>query len=137
MNIRFDFVFSYWILLWYLLYECKRIIYNPKFALVVGLFENFVYLFGMIIYRNSIINIGLFIIVNFFIKILPLYTLRGTRVRKSDIVFTVVLFFSYVLWLTVNGVDIYHYIKDPFEIFRNNETDKMPLIRVIKYYTEN
>jgi len=140
MNIRFDLVFSYWIFLWYLLYEWKFTQYNPKFALAVGLFENCVYLFCMIFYKNSIVNIWLFVIVNFFIKILPLYMVRGTRVRKSDIVFSFALFFIYIAWLIMNDVDLYKHVKDPLKIFRENETDKTPMISIMRrsvYFVEN
>ena len=37
---RIDFVFSYWIFLWYILYEFKITQYNPKWALTFGLIEN-------------------------------------------------------------------------------------------------
>ena len=131
MNIRFDLVFSYWIFLWYLLYEWKFTQYNPKFALVVGLIENFVYLLCMIFYKNTIVNIWLFVIINFFIKILPLYMVRGTSVRKSDIVFSFALFLIYIAWLIVNDVDLYKRLKDPLKIFRENETGKTPMITII------
>ena len=131
MNIRFDLVFSYWIFLWYLLYQWKFTQYNPKFALIVGLVENCVYLFCMIVYKNTIVIIWLFVIINFFIKILPLYMVRGTSVRKSDIVFSFALFLIYIAWLIVNDVDLYKRLKDPLKIFRENETGKTPMITII------
>lgn len=137
MNIRFDFVFSYWIFLWYLLYEWKFTKYNPKFALVVGLFENCVYLICMIFYKNSILTIWLFVIVNFFIKILPLYMIIETPLQKSDIVFSFVLFCVYIVWLIVNRVNLYKHIKDPLKIFRENETDKTPMVSIINHYVKN
>ena len=131
MNIRFDLVFSYWIFLWYVLYEWKFTQYNPKFALSVGLVENCVYLFSMIFYKNTIVNIWLFVMINFFIKILPLYMVQGTSVRKSDIVFSFALFLIYIAWLIVNDVDLYKRLKDPLKIFRENETGKTPMITII------
>ena len=140
MNIRFDFVFSYWIFLWYLLYEWKFTQYNPKFALAVGLIENLLYLLCMIFYKNSIVTIWLFVIVNFFIKILPLYMVIETTVRKSDIVFSFALFCVYMIWLIVNRVNLYKNVKDPLKIFRDNETDKTPMVSIIRrvvYYVKN
>lgn len=140
MNIRFDLVFSYWIFLWYLLYEWEFTQYNPKFALMVGLIENFVYLLCMIFYKNTIVNIWLFVIINVFIKILPLYMVRGTSISKSDIVFSFALFFIYIVWLIVNDVDLYKNVKDPLKIFRENETGKTPMISIIRrsvFYVEN
>ena len=68
-----DTIFSYWIFGWYLLYEFKYIKYSPKLALIIGLISNTILLFLMIIYKNNIINILLFCIVQLFIKIIPLW----------------------------------------------------------------
>lgn len=37
---RLDYVFSYWIFAWYLLYIAKITKYNPKFVLILGIIEN-------------------------------------------------------------------------------------------------
>jgi hypothetical protein len=133
MQYRFDLVFSYWILLWFILYECNFTTYNPKFALLIGLLENTVYLLYMIFYKNSISSIWLFVIINFFIKIVPLYIVANTVIRKRDILFTLCLIFAYIIWLVVNNVNVYQYIKDPLKIFRENKTDETPLISIIKH----
>jgi hypothetical protein len=133
MNYRFDLVFSYWILLWFILYEYNFTRYNPKFALLIGLFENMVYLLYMIFYKNSISSIWLFVIINFFIKIVPLYIVANTVIHKRDILFTFCLIVVYIIWLVVNNVNVYQYIKDPLKIFRENKTDETPLISIIKH----
>jgi hypothetical protein len=132
MDKRFDFIFSYWILLWFILYVSKFTTHNPKFALLVGLLENTVYLFYMLFYRNSLLTIFLFLIINFFIKIIPLYILSKTVIQKRDIIFTFQLFALYTIWLLINNVNVYKYIKDPVKIFRENKTDQTPLISIIK-----
>jgi hypothetical protein len=132
MNSRFDFTFSYWILLWFILYEYNFTTYNPKFALSIGLLENAIYLFYMIFYKNSLFTILLFIIINIIIKIIPLYILANTVIQKRDIIFTLQLLVLYVIWLLVNNVNIYQYLKDPLKSFRENKTDQTPLISIIK-----
>ena len=72
-TIRIDFIFSYWIFIWYILYELKLTVYNPKLVLWFGLFENLLHLLLMIYYKNSLISIFLFILVDIFIKIIPLW----------------------------------------------------------------
>jgi len=65
---------------------------------------------------------------------------RGTRVRKSDIVFSFALFFIYIAWLIMNDVDLYKHINDPLKIFRENETGKTPMISIMRrsvYFVEN
>jgi hypothetical protein len=52
MKERFDFVFSYWIFAWYFLYEVGITVFNPKFALTVGLVHNFIAFILMIYFKE-------------------------------------------------------------------------------------
>lgn len=118
-SIRFDFVFSYWILLWYIFYIFKFIKYNPKWGLTIGIIENLFILVLMIFYKNPFINIILFCIINFFIKVLPLWSLRKTKYEINGIVSLIVLFSIYLLWLKANNLLIiknsYMWIKEKKE----------------------
>ena len=119
---RFDFVFSYWIFLWYIFYILKIVKYNPKWALTIGLIEN-TFLFAlMIFYKNSFINIFLFCFINIFIKILPLWSLRKTKYEINGFYSMIILFCIYLLWLKINNLDIlknsewFNYIKKDNEL---------------------
>lgn len=119
---RFDFVFSYWIFLWYIFYILKIVKYNPKWALTIGLIEN-TFLFAlMIFYKNSFINIFLFCFINIFIKILPLWSLRKTTYEINGFYSMIILFCIYLLWLKINNLDIlknsewFNYIKKDNEL---------------------
>jgi hypothetical protein len=101
---RFDFVFSYWIFAWYILYICNIVKYNPKWALTIGLVENIGILFLMFFYKHSIINIFLFCFINFFIKVLPLWSLRNTKYDITGIYSLIILFFIYLLWVKINNI---------------------------------
>ena len=100
-----DLIFSYWIFAWYLLYEFKYIKYSPKLALIIGLISNTILLFLMIIYKNNIINILLFCIVQLFIKIIPLWRLRNNKIY--DLKSLCILFIIYIVWLFINNTNIY------------------------------
>jgi len=101
---RFDFVFSYWIFMWYIFYIIDIVKYNPKWALTIGVIENIGALLLMIFYKNSIINIFLFCFINLFIKILPLWTLRKSKYDINGIYSLIILFCIYLLWLKINNV---------------------------------
>ena len=128
---RFDFVFSYWVLLWYILYELKVIQFNPEPALLLGILENIIYLFFMFFYRNSAINIALFIIINAAIKVIPLYRLRNTTYGYKDIGFTVFLLILWTLWLKMNNVNIKTFFTTSFDAIKTNYP-KTPGIYYIK-----
>jgi hypothetical protein len=103
---RFDFVFSYWIFAWFILYWLGVISYNPKIALIIGLVDNLVLLGIMLYFANSWLNIFLFCFINFFIKLVPLYLLRNTPFRVRDLYAFIGLFGIYILWILVNEVPI-------------------------------
>ena len=100
---RFDLAFSYWIFTWYLLYICKIIKYNPLFFLIIAFIENIIYLALLIYYKNSLLYIFLFIFINFFIKVIPIWTLRNTQFNYDDIDIGIILFFIYLCWLYFNN----------------------------------
>jgi hypothetical protein len=102
--IRFDFVFSYWIFTWYVLYICHIVQYNPKIGLMIGLFVNMISLVLMFFYHNDVFNIIWFIFINIFIKILPLYSLRYIPIRRNDLYVLCILFIVYLCWIWYNQV---------------------------------
>ena len=118
---RFDFVFSYWIITWYVLYELSIISYNPKFVLVIGIIVNICEIMLMIYCNYYLIYILIFIITNTFIKLFPLWTLRNTPIRKIDIVFSIGLFLLYNFWLFVNNIYFSTFILESIYLMKENK----------------
>lgn len=111
----FSYLFSYWIVAWYVLYMVGMIPYNPKFALTVGLLENVILLFTMMYYKNKWVNIVLFCTVVFFIKGVPLWTLRHTSYTKHQVLATLVLFMVYASYLAMNGQHVISILKKNYQ----------------------
>ena len=105
---RFDYVFSYWLFAWYLVYEFGLVPFNPlpflAIAAIVNLFELLLGYVG---------TPGLFILINIFIKIIPIYSLRGIPVRMTDIYAGFAYVLLYLSWMFLNGEDIIK-IRTPF-----------------------
>lgn len=120
MDYRFDYVFSYWIFAWFLLYYLGFTSYNPKIALILALIENIGILGSMIYFNNSFIYIFLFCIINFFIKVLPIWLLRKTKYEWNDVYAMIALFLIYILWLLVNKVDFKKYASDRYSQIKTN-----------------
>lgn len=97
-----DLIFTYWIFTWFLLYYLVfPNLYNPKFALISGLIVNLVILCILIYNAVPLLYIIGFMIVILITKISPLYLIRKTKIRTSDIYFTVCLFLLYVLYFWI------------------------------------
>jgi hypothetical protein len=118
---RFDFVFSYWIFSWYILYEFKLTSFNPFIALLIGFIENIGVLLLMFYYSNSYFNIFLFCFINFFIKVLPLWRLRNSEYNIKDIYVLIFVFSIYILWLIINKVDFKKVMNTSYNNIKNNK----------------
>ena len=109
MTYRFDLVFSYWIFAWYLLYISKIVKYNPKLVLIIGVLENLCVLGIMLfIIKSPLETIMKFIVINMFIKIIPLYTVWNNKINfRQDLLCIFILFIIYLLWSYLFGYEIY------------------------------
>lgn len=119
---RFDYVFSYWIFIWYIFFEIGFNRYNPKIGLIIGLIDNITLLCLMIYFSNSLINIFLFCIINFFIKVIPVWRLRNTDYKISDCYALICLFVVYIGWLYINNVDIIKLLRERYDKLKNNNS---------------
>jgi hypothetical protein len=99
---RFDFTFSYWIFIWYVLYILRLTTFTPKIALVLGVIHNILLWLIMFYYKNDWIHIVTFFLINLCIKGIPLWTVRNDPYRWKDFYALVVYFIMYIIWLFVN-----------------------------------
>jgi hypothetical protein len=98
-NIRPDYLFSYWVFAWYILYITGILTHNPKFAILVALLENIVVLVSMLYLRVNPKKIYYFFIMILLVKGIPLWTLRKTTITKRDVAATIGLLLMYVGWI--------------------------------------
>ena len=101
---RFDYLFSYWLFTWYILYELKIIKYNPKLGLTIALIVNLLELLIMFYYNYNYII--LFILINFTIKLIPLWRLKDIKYETTDINILLYVFIIYIIWLIYNNINI-------------------------------
>jgi len=118
---RFDYLFSYWIFFWYLLYFFRFTKYNPKFVLICAVIENIFLFCYMIYYKTYLSVIILFILGMFIIKIIPLYLIWNTKVKRKDILFTFILFFIYTIWLYINNKSFYYLYNETKQVILNKK----------------
>lgn len=90
----------------------------------------------MFYYKTKSITIIYFIIINFFIKIVPFYMMINEKIKISDIYATIVLFLIYCLWVYLNGETVIEYHNKIFDslIYNKNETPFIGLMSYIQKY---
>ena len=113
---RFDLLFSYWIFTWFLVYIAGWTTYNPTFALTIATLENSIML--ALMYKTRIYTVLLFILALFLFKLLPLYVITR-RIRRRDIVATLVLFSIYAGWMYFNGQTLAYTIQVSKDVIEN------------------
>ena len=115
--IRPDFIFSYWIFAWSILYILYIVTISPKFVLICGVIENLIFLLVMMYKKSHFYSIFKFIFINFWIKILPLYLVWNTKITSKEIKYSFGLFLIYVGWLYINDFDFYNIYNDIYNAY--------------------
>jgi len=120
----FTYFFSYWVFVWYLLYILKVLHYSPKLALTIALLENLIKLGAMVYFQNKLSTIVFFCTMIFFLKVLPLWTLRRLT-YKHQIHTTLGLFMVYLFYLYVNDQNVVTILKQSYQEVKNNKFGPM------------
>ena len=136
MALRPDFIFSYWIFVWYILYISGILPYSPKLAILLAISINIIMFVLMIYYKTKILYIFNFILINFFIKILPYYTLIREKIYIQDLKPLAIIFIVYSVWLYMNDLYVLKYQETIFKavVYNKNNTPLMNLLTKIEYY---
>ena len=143
--LRVDFLFSYWIFLWFLLYysACsysrapKWILWiNPMIALYFALIENFINI--IIIYKTVTFDIFFkYTAMLLTVKVLPIYLLRGTKIHwMRDIVGTAALFVIYLIWLNVNNTTLWDVYKKTLYSISHGD-NKTPFFATLQWLSSS
>ena len=106
---RFDYVFTYWFFIAYVLYMCKINPYNPKPVLYFGVGFLITQIFIFLITGVPLVRIGFFLFYNLFLKFIPLYTVIHTKFTWKDTQFYIGMFVVYLMWLIVNDVNLWEF----------------------------
>ena len=122
-------IFSYWLVLWYILYELRYVKYNPKFWLIFALVINIVELFGMLYFKRFFMAFT-FLIAITIIKIIPIFLLRNTVIYNRDIMFGLLLFIIYNGWLYYNNYSLYKLFYKMYISIKTNNNE-LPLMTIM------
>jgi len=133
MHPRFDFTFSYWIFSWFVLYMFGIIPYNPKIWLLLGLSVNALSFFYS---YNTIDWILTFheIIINIFIKVIPIWILYKTKTNYQDFLFGIVLFIIYGLYVYIQAGSIENIQKYYNYIWNKKKNNEISTPLLYYYY---
>jgi len=106
--------FSYWIVLWFILYLLKVTSYNPKFIFSVSLLImsiigicTSIYLQCYDLDEQKKYNLIRFEIITIIIKSIPFFYLLNTQITQGDINVSIVVTMFYLMWLYINNTNVF------------------------------
>jgi len=128
---RLDYIFSYWIFIWFILYKINIIKFNPLLALLIALVQNLIVISLMFYYGTKTKLKILFTIGMFILKIIPIYILikNKTRISTNDIKYFILLFLIYIGYLKLNNIQIDYLNKIAYDLIFNNKLE-LPFINL-------
>lgn len=125
---RIDFIFSYWLFAWYLLYMARITTYSPKLVLLIAVIEALIS-FALLKTTSSFTRFSMVIII-VCIKILPLISIWREPIRQRDIWVLIVFFFIYNVWLGLHGETMPSVYKR-IQVLLDKNTDQLPMMYVL------
>jgi hypothetical protein len=128
---RLDFIYSYWIFAWFLLYLIGITRTAPIVLLYLGLVGNLFELIYLIYHKASTYNVVKFIIINTFLKVLPLYYVYHLKITNHELFVSVIMTIVYLIWLYINNVRIRYFYN---QFLDNYKTGKGKKTIVSEYY---
>lgn len=143
-NLRPDFLFSYWCLVWFVIYyfidhSSKSPIgqfikkeMNPKLALILALLENILTFFYMIYLGSDVVNLLRYIFMMLVIKIYPVHLIwENPIVWSHDLLVLIVIFAIYNLYLYLWNTNLWKIYKKTFTSIHEGKTDT-PLFHLME-----
>lgn len=127
MVLRVDLIFSYWVIVWFLVYSIGVTIYSPKFVIIIALLEN---IYSGIMLRTANVQTIMSLMVLIFLKTTILFVLRNDKIRAIDILVSIILFIIYVIWVHMNNETVLGYYKKIQRSLNNNDNNT-PLVHIL------
>ena len=145
-KLRVDFLFSYWLIGWFLLYYFTprnslgpistfiRKHLNPKLGFYLAMVENILTFATLVYYGSDIWTLFKYIGMMLLLKVLPLYLLMDYTVQwVHDTVVLITIFGIYNMYLAFNETNIYEIYKRTFISIKTkqNETPLFSFIHTL------
>lgn len=124
--IRLDYVFSYWIFFWYLMYVIGAVSISPKLVLCFAMLFNAISFSTLIHRRVKTYKIIKFFAMNAIIKYLPLFSLLHDRITLDQFIATALFFVAYLIYVRVGNGSIYDTYKSLYGQHDGTATHKTP-----------
>ena len=99
--IRIDYYFTFWLVIWFLLYYFKIIKINPKLIIQYAIIVNALIICAMIYNKIPLLNIISAFVVIILTKIIPYYLIKDKEINDKDIYYSLMVFILYLFYVQI------------------------------------
>lgn len=121
-EIRLDFIFTYWIFTWYVLYSLRIVSVSPKLVLCIAVLSCAISFVVLLYRRIRPYNLIKFFSMNMILKFLPLYTLMSQDVSADQVIASLLVAIVYITYVNANNGSVYDTYKQLY-YQHNGDTD--------------
>jgi len=140
MVIRTDYLFSYWIFVWFILFyatykegSLKNPVPSPKLAFIIALFENIIEIISISRVNKNPWQILKYFITIFLFKILPIYLMWNIPiVIPRDVYILIGVFLVYTIYLYFMGTSLFEVYEETEKSLEQNK-NQTPFYRFLDW----
>ena len=140
MVIRADYLFSYWIVTWFIVFyatykerSLKNTVPSPKLAFIIAIFENIIEIISLSRVNQNPWQILKYFITIFLFKILPLYLMWDVPlVLPRDVYILIGVFIAYIIYLYAMGTSIFEVYEATNKSLEQNQ-NQTPFYRFLDW----
>lgn len=114
---RYDFLFSLWLFVWFLLYTIGIVSVSPAFALFVALIYSILLLIAIIMKRATIQQCCKLVVVTLSLKLIPLYLTISDTWTILSALWALLIFIVYLFWIYYNHKTFHGIYSKVFQIY--------------------
>ena len=121
---RMDYIFSYWIFVWVVLFLVGIIQTAPKLLIYLGIIVNLIEIIYFVYIRIPLYQLIKFCIINTILKLIPLYFIWNNTITIYELKLTISILLVYILWIYINKVNIYSIYNNFLKVYSTGYGDK-------------
>lgn len=121
---RLDFIYSYWIFAWFLLYMIGIVSIAPLLLIYIGILGNLLELMYLVYNKATTYNLIKFIHINVILKVIPIYFIWKLKITRTELKWSIIITFVYLLWIYINRIDVKYFYTQFLENYKTGEGKK-------------
>lgn len=101
-------ILSFWIIVYFILYCCELVPFNPLLLVILCIFFQLITIFCYYIFNNKLDSKLCYLIIILIIKIICLYFIYNIKITCDDVCFSIIFILVYNLYISYSDENIFY-----------------------------